>query len=75
MYARYAELLHLLIVLITESSIPTLAAVVAAPMRTLCPAKFCSSKPIALNPSLTLLVNRAFVRGRSSWKRGPPFGP
>ena len=39
-YSRYAELSHLLSVLIRVSSTPTSAAVVAAPMRKLCPAYF-----------------------------------
>ena len=66
MYSKNAELLHLPIVLITKSSIPTLAAAVAAPMRKLCPAKFCSGKPTAFRPSLIFVVNIDFVRGHSS---------
>jgi len=73
MYTRYAELLHLPKVLITEFSIPALAVAVAAPMRKLCPVKFCSGRPVALSASLTLLVNEDFVSGRPSlnWKKGP----
>jgi len=63
MYTRYAELLHLPKVLITESFIPALAAAVAAPMRKLCLAKFCSVRPVALSASLTLLVNEDFMSG------------
>ena len=65
MYTRQVDLPR---VLITEPSIPTLhvAAAVAAPMRKLCPAKFCSGKPVALIASLTLLVIEDFVSGRPS---------
>ena len=77
MYTRYAELLHLPRVLITESSIPALAAAVAALMRKLCLAKFCSGWPVALRASLTLLVNKDFVSGWPSWnwEKGPSLEP
>ena len=50
-YTGYAELLCVPLVLITESPIPTLATAVAV--------EFCSGKPIALSPSLIMLVNGA----------------
>jgi len=58
-YADVHKICCLPIVLFTESLIPILAAVVAAPMQKLFPAKFCSSNPIAINPSLTFLGNRS----------------
>jgi len=76
MYTRNAELLHLPKILITESSIPTLATVVAVPIRKLCLAKFCSAKLTAQRASQILLVNVDFVRVHSSWnwKKGFLWG-
>jgi len=50
-YVRKAELFHLLIERITESSIPVLAAVVATPILKLCPVKLCPAKLSSGKPS------------------------
>ena len=62
-YCRKAVLFHLPSIRIVESSKPTLAAVVAAPIRKLWPANCDSGSPIAYNAALTCCVNVAFVSG------------
>ena len=63
MYVRKAALFHRPRIRIVESSIPALAAAVAAPIRKLCPAKLLYGRPTAIRASLTLATNLGFVKG------------
>ena len=77
MYVRKAALLHQPSLRIVKSSRPTFAAAVAAPILTLCPAKFMHGTPILRRASLIDEENFALVRGVSSLnlKKGPGSGP
>ena len=74
---RKAELFHLPRAFIVESSKPTFAAVVAAPMRKLWPAKCRYGRPTAVRASLTLATKYDFVSGSPSAriKKGPTADP
>ena len=76
-YARNAELHHLPIILITESSIPAPAAAVAAPIWKLCLAKFSSGKPRACIAFHILDVKVDLVKGVPflKLKNGPAAAP
>ena len=77
MYVMKAALLHWPSLRIVESSRPTFAAAVAAPILKLCPAKFMYGSPILRRASLIDEENFALVRGVSSLnlKKGPGSGP
>ena len=62
-YARNAELFQRPKVLMVESSIPTLAAAVAAPILKLWPAKSWSGSPISCRTVLMCFVKSGLVRG------------
>ena len=63
MYLRKAVLCHLPRVWIMESSTPTMAAVVAAPMRKLCPAYSEAGMPTDCSNSLKRLMKTGFDNG------------
>ena len=77
MYAKNAELFHRPRVRIVESSIPALAAVVAAPIRKLCPAKLLYGRSAASKAVLTCCVNFALHNGFPplNLKNGPGVAP
>lgn len=68
MYVKYAELFHLPRVCMRASSTPLDAAVVAAPMRKLCPAYKELSMPAKLSRYRSLEVNLLLVKGLLSLK-------
>jgi len=72
-YRRKAELCQRPKVWIVESSNPTKAAVVAAPIRKLCPANWSWGSPMALRQARTRFVKPHFVTGFPvvSRKKGP----
>jgi len=75
MYAEKAELFHLPIFLIVESSMPAWAADVAAPILKLWPAKLSCGRPRAWRACLILKVNTDLVRGCPFLKRKNGPGP
>ena len=60
-----------------ESSSPRSAAVVAAPMRRLCPVEFLASSPAVSKAERSFGMNQSFVHGLPSWhmKSGPGVCP
>ncbi len=76
-YSRKAELFQRPIILMVESSIPALAAAVAAPILKLWPAKFSYGRPTACSAALISWVKLAFVSGLLSLnlKNGPAWSP
>ena len=76
-YDRKAVLFHRLSVQIVESSSPAFAAVVAAPIQKLCPAKWWSGTPATMRASLTLAIKYGWVNGSPLvWiKKGPLEAP
>ena len=60
-----------------ELSSPAVAAVVAAPILKLWPAKSIAGRFAARRADLTLLTNCGFVRGEPSchWNKGPGLSP
>ena len=73
----YAELFQRPIVWIRESSIPTVAAVVAAPIWKLCPANLSAGRLAFFRASCTAFTKLSRVSGRPSFhmNKGPGFGP
>ena len=77
MYWRNAALCQQPSVWIVESSTPAMAAVVAAPIRKLCPAYCCRGRPTAVRISRSCSMNHAFRAGcvAARLKNTPAAGP